>query len=76
MKDLPLKYFILVWFEKAVAADHGQIFTHLLKLELTGQDLVHIDQLCQTQMAYWAKNQVTILTQSRTFDDILMRAAH
>jgi len=30
MKDLPLKYFILVWFEKAVAADHGQIFTHLL----------------------------------------------
>ena len=33
-----------------------------------------IEMLCPTQMAYWAKNYVTILT--RALNEILLRAAH
>ena len=35
-----------------------------------------LDQLCPTQMAYWAKKSCHYLNQGRTFYDILIRAAY
>jgi len=35
-----------------------------------------LNQLCPTQMAYWAKNYCHYLNQGRTLNNILMRAAH